>query len=84
VKVARKDSKGELMFDEAGEQLFEDVVRAVKMAPITGEVENCTKVEAEVTKRQGASLGLTSIAALLLFGLRRRISRTLAAGNGVQ
>jgi hypothetical protein len=76
VKVPRKDSKGELMSNEAGEQLFEDVVRAVKLAPITGEVENCTKVEAETTKRQGAGLGLTSMAALLLFGLRRRIGVT--------
>jgi hypothetical protein len=77
VKVARKDSKGELMSNEAGEQLYEDVVRAVKLAPITGEVENCTKIEAEITKRQGAGLGFTSMAALLLFGLRRRVSAML-------
>ncbi|MFT5759744.1 MAG: hypothetical protein ACI9LM_004511 [Alteromonadaceae bacterium] len=75
VKIARKDSKGELMQNAAGEQLFEDVIRAVKLAPITGEIENCTKVEAEKTKRQGAGLGLTSIAALLLLGLRRRFFR---------
>ena len=72
VKVPRKDSKGELMLGEAGEQLFEDVVRAVKMSPITGEIENCTKVEAAETKRQGAGLGFMSMATLILFGLRRR------------
>jgi len=72
IKVARRDSKGELMLSDTGDQLFEDVVRAVKMTPIEGEIENCTKVEAAETKRQGAGLGFLSMTALLLFGLRRR------------
>jgi hypothetical protein len=72
VKVQRRDSKGELMFDSNGDALVEDVVRAVKMAPISGEVEDCSEVEEKI-ERQGAGFGLTSLFSLLLVGFVRRI-----------
>ena len=71
VRVPRHDSKGVLMVDDKGEQLFEDVVRAVSLKPINGEVEDCSKVEEKV-ERQGAGFGLSSLALLVFVGLRRR------------
>ena len=59
------------MVDDKGEQLFEDVVRAVSLKPINGEVEDCSKVEEKV-ERQGAGFGLSSLALLVFVGLRRR------------
>lgn len=72
VKVPRRNAKGELMFDkDTGDQLVEDVVRAVTLKPITGELEDCSEVEEKV-ERQGAGLGFISFFALLAFGFTRR------------
>lgn len=76
IRVPRRDSKGVLMLDDKGEQLFEDVVRAVTLEPIAGEVEDCSAVEEKV-ERQGAGLGLSSIFLLALVGLRRRFSKII-------
>jgi len=71
IKVPRRDSKGELMLDkETGEQLVEDVVRAVTLKPIAGEVEDCSVVEEKV-ERQGASFGFAGLFTLLILGFRR-------------
>lgn len=72
VKVPRRDSKGELMLGEDGEQLVEDVVRAVTLKPIPGEVEDCSKVEDKV-ERKGASIGWAILALLASFGFRRKV-----------
>ncbi len=75
VKVPRRDAKGELMLDKTtGEQLVEDVVRAVTLKPITGEIEDCSKVEEKV-EREGAGLGFISFFALLTFGFSRRFHK---------
>jgi hypothetical protein len=72
VKVPRRDAKGELMFDkDTGEQLIEDVVRAVTLKPTDGEIEDCSEVEEKV-ERQGAGLGFIGFFALLTFGFTRR------------
>ena len=71
VKVTRRDSKGKLMLDEKGEQLTEDVVRAVTLKPIDGEIEDCS-TEVVKVERQGAGFGLTSLVLLMFAGLRRR------------
>ena len=71
IKVPRRNSKGELMLDSQGEQLFEDVVRAVTLKPTNGEIEDCSKVEEKV-ERKGAGLGLGALCLLMLAGLRRR------------
>ncbi|MFB0981853.1 MAG: DUF3466 family protein [Alteromonadaceae bacterium] len=72
VKAPRRDAKGELMFDkDTGVQLFEDVVRAVTLKPITGEIEDCSDIEEKV-ERSGAGLGFISFLALLTFGFTRR------------
>jgi len=73
VKVPRRDAKGELMYGDDGEQLMEDVVRAVKLVPIDGEIEDCSQVEEKVD-RQGAGLGFVSLFALFSFGLIRRLT----------
>lgn len=74
VKIHRRDSKGELMYDSSGDALMEDVVRAVKMAPVAGEIEDCSKVENKI-ERQGAAFGLFTIGSLFLFGLVRLFTR---------
>ncbi len=71
IKVPRRDSKGNLMVDEKGEQLMEDVVRAVTLKPTDGEIEDCSIVEEKV-ERQGAGFGLTGLVLLIFSGLRRR------------
>ncbi len=71
IKVPRRDSKGNLMVDDKGEQLMEDVVRAVTLKPTDGEIEDCSKVEEKI-ERQGAGFGLTGIVLLMFAGLRRR------------
>ncbi|WP_085299911.1 DUF3466 family protein [Cognaticolwellia mytili] len=73
VKVPRRDSKGELMLDEKGEQLTEDVVRAVTLKPIAGEIEDCSTVEEKV-ERQGAGFGILSLMFLVVVGIRRRFN----------
>jgi hypothetical protein len=71
VKVPRRDSKGELMLDEKGEQLTEDVVRAVTLKPVDGEIEDCSVVEEKI-ERQGAGFGIAGLMLLMVAGLRRR------------
>ncbi|WP_440877255.1 DUF3466 family protein [Thalassotalea sp. PLHSN55] len=66
VSVDRLDEKGEPVLDENGTPEQEDVVRAVLLKPISGEVEECPDPD-ELVERQGASFGLFSFFAL--FGL---------------
>lgn len=73
VKVPRRDSKGELMLDDKGEQLTEDVVRAVTLKPIDGEIEDCSKVEDKV-ERQGAGFSFAGLILLMFAGIRRRFN----------
>lgn len=75
VKVHRRDSKGELMYDSSGDALLEDVVRAIKMAPVAGEIEDCSEVEEKI-ERQGAGFGLFAITSLFLVGFTRRFTRS--------
>jgi gamma-glutamylcyclotransferase (GGCT)/AIG2-like uncharacterized protein YtfP len=72
-KVQRKDAKGELIFDDQGEPLMVDVVRAVRLEPMEEDGQICTAEEAGKVIRQGASFGLLSLFALLIAGLRRRL-----------
>ncbi len=70
VKTLKLDSMGEpFIYD--GEQVYEDVLRAVYLRPIDGEIEDCSKVEEKV-ERDGASVGIWGLMTLSLFGLRRR------------
>ncbi|MBU2893473.1 DUF3466 family protein [Colwellia sp. D2M02] len=70
IKVDRYDAKGELMLDSDGSPLTEDVVRAVTLVPIAGEVEDCFDEEEKV-ERQGASFNLLALLSLFgLFGVR--------------
>jgi len=73
VKVDRRDAKGEIMLDDSGTPLKEDVVRSVSLEPIPDDGEICTAEEENKVIRKGASIsfgGLLSVMAL--FGLRRK------------
>ncbi|WP_206485721.1 DUF3466 family protein [Thalassotalea sp. G2M2-11] len=72
VKVHRRDAKGELMYDDSGNALTEDVLRAVKLSPIAGEVEDCSEVQEKI-ERKGAGFGWLTGISLFLFGLHRRL-----------
>ncbi len=71
VKVPRRDAFGEIVLGSDGNQLTEDVVRAVTLKPITGEIEDCSIV-AEKSVRQGASFGFLSLLLLLPLAFRRK------------
>lgn len=71
VKVPRRDSKGELMLDAQGEQMMEDVVRAVTVVPTDGEIEDCSTVDDPV-ERKGAGFGFVSLLVLGAALFRRR------------
>lgn len=73
VKTLKLDSKGEPFIYE-GEQVTEDVLRAVYLRPIDGEIEDCSKVENKV-ERDGASIGTFGLVSILLLGFRRKFLR---------
>ena len=73
VKVPRRDAFGDIVLGSDGNQLTEDVVRAVTLKPITGEIEDCSIVE-EKSVRQGASFGFLSLLLLLPLAFRRKFS----------
>ncbi|WP_068546412.1 DUF3466 family protein [Thalassotalea crassostreae] len=71
----RRDSKGELIYDENGEPVIENVLRAVYLDPIAeGEIEDCGEELEENVERKGASFGLLGIFAFMVAGWRRRLS----------
>lgn len=73
VKAPRRDAKGELMVDENGDQIEEDVLRAVKLVPIPGgEQENCSVVVEQI-ERKGAGFGFMSVFFLLAMAIRRKL-----------
>ena len=73
VKQIRLDSLGEPLIID-GETVMEDVLRAVYLKPIDGEIEDCSETEEKV-ERDGASFGFMSLFALFAFGsFRRRLS----------
>ena len=71
VKADRRDAKGEVMLDENGNVLREDVLRAVILEPIDGEIEECTEEE-DFVERQGAGFGFYALLSLFGFGILRR------------
>lgn len=71
LRVNRLDSKGESMLDEDGEQLYDDVLRAVEMIPYDDEIEDCTS-SIDKVERQGASTSLLGLFTCLLFGFIRQ------------
>ncbi len=73
VKTDRRDAKGEIMLDDNGTALREDVVRAISLEPMPDDGETCTAEEEDKVIRQGASIGFSGVLSLIaLFGLRRR------------
>lgn len=73
VKTDRRDAKGELMLDENGAPLREDVVRAISLEPMPDDGEVCTAEEEDKVIRKGASVSFAGVLSIMaLFGLRRK------------
>jgi hypothetical protein len=76
IKVDRRNAKGELMLDDAGIPLTEDVVRAISLEPTPDDGEICTAEEEDKLERQGASFSFGPLLILLsIFGLRRKFKK---------
>ncbi len=74
VKADRRDAKGEIMLDDNGTPLKEDVVRAISLNPIPDDGEVCTAEEEGKVERKGAGIGFGSAWLLVaILGLRRRL-----------
>ncbi len=71
INVPLRDAKGEIMLDSDGNQLMEDVPRAVVLKPTSGEVEDCSATETKVV-RQGASFNWLFLAFGFIFAGKRR------------
>ncbi|WP_088328494.1 DUF3466 family protein [Lacimicrobium sp. SS2-24] len=74
VSGVRKDITGEPVLDDAGNQIAEETVVTVKLAPIPGgSVEECDNAE-DKQERQGAGISWLLLP-LMLLGFRRFLSR---------
>ncbi|XPF95042.1 DUF3466 family protein [Colwellia sp. RE-S-Sl-9] len=71
-KTNARDFFGNEVLDTKGDPIQEEVVRAVKLQPINGEIDNCSEVEEKI-ERQGASFGLFMPLVLLVVGFRRKL-----------
>jgi hypothetical protein len=73
VKVDRRDAKGEVILDDNGIPLREDVVRAISLEPVPDTAEVCTAEQENKVERKGASISFVGLLSIMaLFGLRRR------------
>ncbi len=73
VKVDLRDAKGELILDDNGNPLTEDVARAISLKPMPDDGEICTAEEDGKVIRKGGSIGFGGVLSVMaLFGLRRK------------
>ena len=74
IQEQRRDAKGELMFNDNGAPLTEDVVRAISLEPIEETNENCGALEEESkVKRKGASIGFSGFFTIMaIIAIRRK------------
>jgi hypothetical protein len=71
--VDRKDVKGDVIKDSAGNTVKEEVAVSVQLNPVAGgSIDNCAPSEDADYQRKGGSLGAVSLSLLLLTGLLRR------------
>lgn len=72
-EVDQRNSKGELVLDNAGNPVKENIAVAVQLTPIAnGQVDDCSTAEKPTYERQGAAVGGWMLMLLPLLGLRRR------------
>ena len=72
----RKDAFGVDIVDSNGDPVNEEVLRAIKLTPVDGEIETCTtdaEYEEEKVERQGASVSFILLFVLGVLGFRRRV-----------
>ena len=73
VKVDRRDAKGEVMLDDTGTPLKEDVLRAINLKPMSDDGVACPVADEDKVTRKGASVSFSGIISIMaLFGLRRK------------
>lgn len=72
-EVDKRDSKGDIVKDNAGNVLKENVAVAVQLTPIAnGTVDDCSVIKNETYERKGASTGLLALLLLPVAYWRRR------------
>jgi len=71
--VKKRDAKGDVVIDSTGKEAFESVAIAVKLVPITGDIETCPTQASETYERQGATFGLLGLLLLPLVSFRRKL-----------
>lgn len=72
VRIQRLNVQGEVEVDELGVPLFEFVLQAVKMAPISGSIEDCAAENNELIERKGASISLLFLLLTSFIHIRRK------------
>lgn len=71
--VDKKDVKGEVIKDSAGNTVKEEIAVSVQLNPVAGgTIDNCAPSEDADYQRKGGSIGVVSLSLLLLTGLLRR------------
>lgn len=72
-EVDKRDSKGELVKDSAGNVLKENIAVAVQLTPIAnGTIDDCSTTKSETYERKGASSGLFALLLIPAAYWRRR------------
>lgn len=72
-EVDKRNNKGEVVKDSAGNVLKENIAVAVQLTPIAnGTIDDCSTVKNETYERKGASSGLLALLLLPLAYWRRR------------
>lgn len=71
ISAPRRDSNGDIFLDSDGNEVMDEVLRAVKLQPTSGDIESCDADNIKV-ERQGAPVMWLTALSLAIFGLRRR------------
>ena len=74
--VDKRDVLGEVLIDDNGDPIKEEIAVAVILEPTNGEIEDCTAIENPPNERKGLTNSALFTVGLLLVGLfRRRIKK---------
>ena len=76
VSRPKKDLGGQIVKDDDGETVYEDVLVPVRLHPTGGELDVCSEAEEDKNERQCGGLGFYLLALVSAAGLRLRKTKT--------